>query len=164
MAGYSGTPLVKKLGIKPGHRVAALDAPAGFDRTLGPIPAETRFGSALGRSRHDVILVFTKSESKMVVGMKKAAERLESNGGLWICWPKKSSSVVTDVTEDVVRKHALGLGLVDNKVCAVDDVWSGLRIVYRVADRARIDAERGAGRTKASQKATSSKKKPRKKK
>lgn len=135
MAGYSGTPLPRKLGIKPGHRVAFVGAPDGFERILGALPDGVMVQRALDGSAFDVIVLFTKARAELEKRFSHAAKRLHSDGGLWIAWPKRASGVATDVTEDVVRRIALGAGLVDNKVCAVDDVWSGLRCVVRVKDR-----------------------------
>ena len=136
MAGYSGTPLPKKLGIESGRRVALLSAPEGFARTLGVLPAGVTCASSLRGSRaFDVILFFTDSRAELARRFAELAARLEQAGGLWIAWPKKASGVATDVTEDVVREIALAAGLVDNKVCAIDEIWSGLRCVIRKADR-----------------------------
>ncbi|WP_219465263.1 hypothetical protein [Nonomuraea rhizosphaerae] len=126
MAGYSGTPLPRKLGIKPGHQVLALDAPDGLD--LGeadPDPAPP----------YDVILIFCKDAATLHAFFPEAKDRLARNGGLWVCWPKRSSKVPTDLSENPIRDYGLAMGLVDNKVAAIDETWSGLRFVYRVADR-----------------------------
>jgi len=136
MAGYSGTPLVKKLGMKRGHRVALLQAPAGFAATLGKLPADTIVLRQL-RTACDVLVFFTKSRSELQKQFLRLMRHLDPAGGLWIAWPKKASGVATDMTEDVVREVALANGLVDNKVCAIDEVWSGLRLVVRVKDRPR---------------------------
>jgi hypothetical protein len=136
MAGYSGTPLPKKLGIKSGHRVALVQAPAEFEQALGPLPEDVallrdpRDGQAL-----DVILFFTASGAELRKHFASLARRLTPAGGLWIAWPKKASGVATDLNEDAIRAVGLAVGLVDNKVCAVDDTWSGLRFVIRLADR-----------------------------
>jgi hypothetical protein len=138
MAGYSGTPLPRKLGIKPGHRVALLGAPAGFERVLGELPPGVAVTNALGgKKAFDVIVLFGVVAQELARRFGPTAKRLEPNGGLWVAWPKRASGVVTDVTEHTVRKIALAGGLVDNKVCAVDDTWSGLRFVVRVVDRPR---------------------------
>jgi hypothetical protein len=136
MAGYSGTPLPQKLGIKDGHRVALVGAPAGFAGTLGRLPtgATTQTGLA-GKSVLDVVVVFVTERAKLVEQLAATRPRMAQAGGLWIAWPKKSSGVATDITEDVIREVALPTGLVDNKVCAIDDTWSGLRLVIRVANR-----------------------------
>jgi hypothetical protein len=135
MAGYSGTPLVQKLGIKPNHRVALVAAPPDF--ALGALPA----GAVLltnGRGRAlDVILFFATSRSRLVKQFAGLTARLTPAGGLWVVWPKKASGVATDLSEDVIRAIGLEAGLVDNKVCAVDNTWSGLRFVIRLKDRPR---------------------------
>lgn len=136
-AGYSGTPLPRKLGIKPGARVALLDAPEGFESTLGSLPQGVTVGRRLGRRPHDVIVAFFARRSLLERRLRVLAAALDPAGGLWIAWPKRASGVPTDVTENVVRTRALAAGLVDNKVCAIDDVWSGLRLVYRLHDRPR---------------------------
>ncbi len=131
MAGYSGTPLPQKLGIKPGARVALVEAPDGFALAL---PA----GAALvdGKARDvDVIVWFVTGRAAFAKKLAAVARRMQPAGGLWIAWPKKASGVATDMTENVVREVALPTGLVDNKVCAIDDTWSGLRLVVRVENR-----------------------------
>jgi hypothetical protein len=136
MAGYSGTPLPQKLGIKPGHAVALVNAPKGFDQTLGVLPSGVVVASGLaGRSPLDVVLVFVTTERALAAGVEKARPRLSPAGGLWVAWPKRTSGVTTDLTENDVRKTFLSSGLVDNKVCAIDDTWSGLRGVIRLVDR-----------------------------
>jgi hypothetical protein len=134
VAGYSGTPLPKKLGIKEEHRVALLDAPDDIERLLGDLPpGVTVLRSA--RAPLDVVVWFVTERRILERRLPELAQRLDRAGGLWICWPKKASGVATDVTENVARDAALALGLVDNKVCAIDETWSGLRIVYRLRDR-----------------------------
>jgi hypothetical protein len=136
MAGYSGTPLPKKLGMKDAHRVALLHAPPNFAKTLVPMPADVTIAESLaGKQPIDVILLFCKDQKTLTNDFPKAAARLAQNGGLWVCWPKKSSGVATDLTENPIRNLGLAAGLVDNKVCAVDETWSGLRFVIRVKDR-----------------------------
>jgi len=136
MAGYSGTPLVRKLGIKDGHRVLWAGAPEGFEATLGELPGgATLARSARGDARFDVIHVFATRKAELEAAFAKLRPRLVENGGLWVSWPKKTAGVATDLTENVVREVGLATGLVDNKVCAVDEVWSGLRFVVRVKDR-----------------------------
>lgn len=129
MAGYSGTPLVQKLGIKPGHRVLALGMPDDL------IDAHKR----AGREPYNVILIFCPDEATLRERFPQAKARLTKDGGLWVCWPKRSSGVPTDLSENPIRDYGLAQGLVDNKVCAIDAVWSGLRFVYRVADRSAVD-------------------------
>ncbi len=137
MAGYSGTPLVKKLGIKPGARVATLSAPPSFATTLGELPPDARLTTSLaGKAAFDVIVWFVLQRKVLVERLDGARARLTPAGGLWIAWPKKASKVETDVTEDAIRAVALPTGLVDNKVCAIDETWSGLRLVVRLSRRA----------------------------
>jgi hypothetical protein len=134
VAGYSGTPLPKKLGIKEGHAVAFPRAPAGFERTLGKLPEGVRVKQRAA-APVDVIVAFFTARAELERRFGRLASALDPDGGLWIAWPKRSSGVPTDMTEDVAREVALAHGLVDNKVCAIDDVWSGLRLVYRLEDR-----------------------------
>jgi hypothetical protein len=136
-AGYSGTPLVRKLGIKPEARLGLIGAPDGFDATLGELPPRVRVRRRLAGDPFDVILAFHVRRSELERRLPTLAGALDPAGGLWIAWPKRASGVSTDVTEDVVREIGLAGGLVDNKVCAIDDVWSGLRLVYRLRDRPR---------------------------
>jgi Protein of unknown function (DUF3052) len=156
MAGYSGTPLVKKLGINEGHWVVLIDAPVGFDGTLGELPKGVKVAREVrGKGAVDVVLLFTKSRKDLERRFMKVAAGLNPDGGLWVAWPKKASGVPTDMTENVVRDVALPKGLVDNKVCAIDDTWSGLRLVYRLENRPAVD--KGATtKTKKSAKRTPS--------
>ena len=136
-AGYSGTPLPKKLGIRPGHRVRFVDAPPEFPAALGELPSgvERIGGDDDAAVALDAIVFFTTSAEALRARFAPLARSLVPAGMLWIAWPKKASGVRTDLTEDVVRRIALGGGMVDVKVCAIDAVWSGLKFVYRVADR-----------------------------
>jgi hypothetical protein len=133
----TNTPLVRKLGIKASHRVAVLEEPAGFRRLLGELPAEVVIQTEVGRDDDplDVILLFVRDKAELSRRFAPLARSLAPAGGFWICWPKRASGVATDLTEDVIREVALDGGLVDNKVCAVDPTWSGLRLVIRVKDR-----------------------------
>jgi hypothetical protein len=136
MAGYSGTPLPRKLGIKAGARVGLVGAPSDFDRTLGELPlGATVRAVGGGRAPFDVIVCFAGSARDLARDLAALAARLDPAGGLWIAWPKKSSGLATDLTDVEVRRRGLALGLVDNKVCAIDETWSGLRFVVRLADR-----------------------------
>ena len=139
MAGYSGTPLPQKLGIKEGHRVALVGAPAGFDLGALPVGAAVQAGLG-GRGKAlpplDVIVAFVKQRAELAARLDDCRPRLAQAGGLWIAWPKKASGVATDIVEDTIRELALPTGLVDNKVCAIDDTWSGLRLVIRKELRA----------------------------
>ncbi|MEK6271957.1 MAG: DUF3052 domain-containing protein [Actinomycetota bacterium] len=134
MAGYSGTPLPRKLGIAAGHRVAFAGAPKDFRHALGPLPDGVAVRTRV-RGPLDVIVAFFVRRSELERRFPPLAAALEPDGGLWIAWPKRSSGVTTDLTEDVVREIAIANGMVDNKVCAIDDTWSGLRLVYRLRDR-----------------------------
>jgi hypothetical protein len=134
-AGYSGTPLPRKLGIKPGHRVALLGAPDGFEAdTLGELPDGVGVVRRAGREA-DVIVSFHTSRAELERRLPTLRAMMEPAAGLWIAWPKRASKVPTDMTEDVVREIALPTGLVDNKVCAIDETWSGLRLVIRLSAR-----------------------------
>ena len=134
MPGYSGTPLPKKLGIKEGHAVALLGAPKGFAGALEGLPDGVNVGTA-ARGSNDVIVSFHTERAELEARVPKLLDVLDVNGGLWIAWPKKASGMATDMTENVVREVALPTGLVDNKVCAIDDIWSGLRLVVRLENR-----------------------------
>ena len=134
MAGYSGKPLVEKLGIKTGASVAIVNAPKGYDRILGGLPSGvTRKGNAGGPL--DFIQFFTREKRALERRFAALARALAPAGMLWISWPKKASGVATDLTEDVIRVIGLAHGLVDVKVAAVDDVWSGLKLVRRLKNR-----------------------------
>ena len=137
MAGYSKTPLPKKLGIRAGHTVAMLHAPKGFpEDALVPLPEGVTLRASLrGTAPLDVVLLFASQRAKMVAEFERAKDRIAKNGGLWVWWPKKASGVATDLDEGAVRAFGLASGLVDNKVCAVDETWSGLRFVWRVTER-----------------------------
>jgi hypothetical protein len=132
MAGYSGTPLPRKLGIKPGHRVLLLGAPAGF--ALEELPDDVQVVTRASGVA-DVIVAFHLRRAELAKRMPALRERMDPAAGLWIAWPKRASKVETDLTEDVVRELALANRLVDNKVCAIDETWSGLRLVIRLKDR-----------------------------
>jgi hypothetical protein len=134
VAGYSGTPLVKKLGIKEDHRVAFPQAPGGFTDLLGEMPDGVTIRSR-ARGPLDVIVFFTESRSELERRLPALRRAMDPAAGLWIAWPKRSSGVETDMTEDVARELGLANRLVDNKVCAIDETWSGLRLVIRLADR-----------------------------
>ena len=129
-AGYSGTPLPKKLGIREGCSVCYVNQPSEFEELLGELPGSVSVIADL-EGPLDVIVCFTKNRRVFEQRLPALRRALAADGGLWIAWPKKSSGVETDVTEDVVREVALPTGLVDNKVCAIDETWSGLRLVIR---------------------------------
>ena len=134
MVGYSGTPLYRKLGIKEGARVALLAAPEGFDEQLAPLPTGARIRRRLGHDL-DVAVLFVTERRDLERRFAQVAAAIKPAGALWVAWPKRSSKVPTDLTEDVLREVGLPQGLVDNKVCAVTDVWSGLRFVWRRENR-----------------------------
>jgi len=134
-AGYSGTPLVRKLGIKPDSRLGLIGAPDGFDDTLGELPLGVRVVRRLGGPMFDVIVAFFDRRSELERRLATLVGALDYAGGLWLGWPKRASGVPTDLTDNVVRDLGLATGLVDNKICAIDQVWSGMRLVYRLRDR-----------------------------
>lgn len=137
MAGYSETPLAKKLGIKEGFRVALVGAPQGFRRELVDLPHGVRFVTRVQTSL-DVIMYFVKSQRDLTQNFTPLASKLAPAGMLWIAWPKKASGVITDLSDNSVREIGLEAGLVDVKVCAVNEIWSGLKFVIRVRDRKRL--------------------------
>jgi hypothetical protein len=134
-SGYSGTPLPRKLGIKPEARLALVNAPDGFDDTLGELPPGVIVRRRAAAIRFDVIVAFCRDRAQLKRGLPRWRAALDDAGGLWIAWPKRASGIDTDLGDGVVRELGLAAGLVDNKVCAIDATWSGLRFVYRLADR-----------------------------
>ncbi|MBI3898005.1 MAG: DUF3052 family protein [Gammaproteobacteria bacterium] len=134
MAGYSGTPLSKKLGIKSGIKLYVANAPRDYSQWLAPLPDEVAIVSRVS-SDLDLIHLFTREKSELASALPKYKDKIKQNGAIWVSWPKKASKVATDITEDVIREVALPLGLVDIKVCAVDAVWSGLKLVIRKENR-----------------------------
>jgi hypothetical protein len=134
MAGYSGTPLPKKLGIKSGHTVVLLGAPDGFEDTLA-LGDGVRVFRQLRLAPVDVVIFFVDRLNELERRFADVVARMHPAGAFWVAWPKKASRRASDITEDVVRRIGLAGGLVDNKVCAIDEVWSGLRLVVRVEDR-----------------------------
>jgi hypothetical protein len=135
VAGYSGTPLPRKLGIKEGARVAVAGAPDGFiEDTLGALPAGAMIAEAVSGDT-DVAILFVRSMAELIEAFPRARAWLAPTGGLWVAWPKKASGIATDLGENAIREAGLEAGLVDNKVCAIDDTWSGLRFVFRLKDR-----------------------------
>ena len=136
MAGYSSTPLAKKLGIKEGSRIALVNAPKNFQSELGELPDGVEFITRPTKSL-DIILLFVLTERVLAREFSRLAEKLVTNGMIWIAWPKKSSGVTTDLSFERVQRIGLDVGLVDVKICAIDDTWSGLKFVYRLKDRAK---------------------------
>ena len=134
MSGYSGTPLVKKLGIKQGFKIFIKNAPQNYPDLIAPIPPNVEIISDLSPNL-DLIHFFSKSRFELSASIEDYSTFIKQDGMIWISWPKKSSKVPTDITEDIIREIILPLGLVDVKVCAVDEVWSGLKIVIRKENR-----------------------------
>lgn len=128
-AGYSGTPLAQKLGIKAGMRLRAVGAPAGYAKLLAPLPDGARISD--GAAAADVVHHFATRRSELAKALRAYRGKLDESTPVWVSWPKKSAGVDTDITEDVIRAVALPLGYVDVKVCAVSEVWSGLKLVVR---------------------------------
>ena len=134
MPGYSGTPLAKKLGIKAGQSVCTIGAPSNYRKLLQPLPEKVTFTKEI---KQDATFVhaFVSKRTALETGLKRLRKLIADTGIIWISWPKKSSGVATDVTEDTIREIALPLGLVDIKVCAVDETWSGLKLMIRRSRR-----------------------------
>lgn len=141
MAGYSGTPLPKKLGVKEGSRIGLVNAPKSFLPQLGKLPSNASVLSTL-TAPLDLIVVFVDREKTLALRFPVLAEKLSTDGMIWVAWPKKSSGVKTDLVFDNVQRIGLDCGLVDVKICAIDEIWSGLKFVYRVKDRKRIEQSR----------------------
>jgi hypothetical protein len=135
MAGYSGTPLPQKLGIKPGHRVAFIGAPSSFADALGVLPPDVDVLDGGGDAPLDVAVFFSTRLDEVRAAFPRLGPAVAPAGALWIAWPKRASGVPTDVTEDRVREVGLAAGMVDVKVCAIDATWSGLKFVHRLRDR-----------------------------
>ena len=136
-AGYSGTPLATKLGIKPGMRVVAIDAPAGYAKLLAPMPEGAKIVTSPGKAPEFVHL-FATSRAMMAKQLGSLRQSIAEIGTVWLSWPKKSAKVATDITEDVIREVALPMEFVDVKVCAVDETWSGLKLVIRKEARKKV--------------------------
>jgi len=129
MAGYSGTPLAQKLGIKPGSAIFVVAAPGHYDELLAPLPEGVKRVRKIDAA--DVAHFFETSRARMDKDLRAAVAKMQQDAAIWISWPKKAAKLATDITEDTVREVALPLGLVDIKVCAVDETWSGLKLVIR---------------------------------
>jgi hypothetical protein len=136
MAGYSKTPLAQKLGIKAGTKVAALNAPPGYRKLLAPLPANVSFTDKTSAAAGFVHL-FVTERRVLEKELKRLRKLLDDAGVLWISWPKKSSGLGSDITEDVIRELCLPLGFVDVKVCAIDETWSGLKLMIRRENRSK---------------------------
>ena len=136
MAGYSGTPLAKKLGFKENFKVYTINAPANYAELLEFLPDGVIFFKKL-QNDLDMIHLFSSSKTELTGILKESLQAIKSNGMIWISWPKKSSKIPSEISEDTVREVALPLGLVDVKVCAVDEIWSGLKLVIRKENRGK---------------------------
>jgi hypothetical protein len=134
-AGYSGTPLVKKLGLKPDYQCLTFNEPSDYWTWLSPLPKEIKVRQKSGNEEMDFIHLFVKEKKTFEKEFLRNKKYLKKDGTLWISWPKKASKVPTDLDENIIRDFGLANGLVDVKVCAVDDVWSGLKFMYRTKDR-----------------------------
>ena len=135
MAGYSGTPLLKKIGIKPAHRIVLVNMPGGFRDELGSLPAGARIIKDSSHEPADVIILFAKNHGALLKGLPEFKGRMTPDGMLWAAWPKKASGVASDLSETLVRQEGLSQGLVDIKVCAINEIWSGLKFVIPLKDR-----------------------------
>ena len=142
-AGYSGTPLPRKLGIREGDTVVLLGTPPGFDAILGELPGDVSVRRR-AQGRADVLVTFHTERADLESRVPALLRVLDVDGSLWVAWPKRASKVPTDLTEDVMREVFLPIGLVDNKVAAIDEVWSGLRLVWRK----ELRAERRAAKSR----------------
>ncbi len=134
MSGYSGTPLAKKLGLKAGDHVCLLGAPASYRKWLAPLPEGVTFGTRIAPTSQ-MVHVFTAKKAELAKTLTSCRKTLAPDAMVWVSWPKKASKVATDITEDTIRAVALPMGFVDVKVCAVDEIWSGLKLVVRKALR-----------------------------
>jgi hypothetical protein len=134
VAGYSATPLAKKLGIKPGTVLRTVNAPADYEALLAPLPQDVTMAQT-DTNDLDVVHFFTKTRSELIKLIDRYKSRIKQNGAIWVSWPKKASGIPTEINEHTVREIALPQGLVDIKVCAVDETWSGLKLVIRKENR-----------------------------
>jgi len=135
-AGYSGTPLAKKLGIKEACSVLTVDAPDYYEELLGPLPANVTIGGEI-RGQVDMVHVFVNNRDELFRELAESVRLIKQNGSIWVSWYKKAANLPTEITEDTVREAAFPLGLVDIKVCAVDAKWSGLKLVIRKENRSQ---------------------------
>jgi hypothetical protein len=134
MVGYSSTPLAKKLGMVIGCRIFLSGAPKNYMKLVAPLPEGVRVVRKID-CETDIVHIFTTERARLTATLRDSLDRLKQDGMIWVSWPKKSSKVPTDITEDTIREVALPMGLVDVKVCAVDTVWSGLKLVVRKENR-----------------------------
>jgi len=136
MAGYSGTPLAKKLGIVARSRIFLADAPRNYMKLVAPLPEGVRVLKKID-GETNIVHIFSTEKARLKAALGDSLSKLRQDGSIWVSWPKKSSKVPTDITEDTIREVALPMGLVDIKVCAIDEVWSGLKLVLRKKNRTR---------------------------
>jgi hypothetical protein len=134
-AGYSGSPLIKKLGIKPDMKIAVWNEPAAYWHYLSPLPSTIRVLARVSPGAADMVHLFATTAAHFNTLLRRAKPLIHSSGMIWVSWPKKASGVPSDLDENMIRSAALKAGLVDVKVCAVDEVWSGLKLLYRLKDR-----------------------------
>jgi hypothetical protein len=134
MAGYSGTPLAKKLGIKSSTKLFVKDGPANYMQLVSPLPEGVQLVRRLG-SETDIVHIFVTERARLREALRGSLAEMKPDAAIWVSWPKGTSKVQTDITEDTIREVALPMGLVDVKVCAVDDIWSGLKLVLRKENR-----------------------------
>jgi hypothetical protein len=137
MSGYSNTPLIKKLGLKAGDVACIIHPPEKYFEALSPLPADVQIKTAL-RASLDFVHFFVTSQSDFKTYLKSARDHLKPDGMVWVSWPKKASKVPSELDENIIREFGLKSGLVDVKVCAVDEVWSGLKFVIPLKDRAKL--------------------------
>jgi hypothetical protein len=130
MTGYSGTPLVKKLGLKEGTRLYTAGAPRNYLKVLQPLPPGVRLASRMD-GKTDIVHIFAAKRARLAEALRVTLKKMKPDAAIWVSWPKKAAKVETDITEDTIREIALPMGLVDIKVCAVDETWSGLKLVIR---------------------------------
>lgn len=147
-AGYSGTPLAKKLGIKSGFRIKVRNSPPDYHERLAPLPAEVVISASI-RPPIDLWHLFARSRRELATHLPTCRKEIRHDGMIWVSWPKKSSGVASDLTEDTIRERAFPLQLVDVKVCAIDETWSGLKLVIRREHRTRTAKKRGVQRAPA---------------
>lgn len=134
MAGYSSTPLVKKLGIKPGYKIYVRNCPVDYVKLIGSLPEQCKLMKR-ATNNLDMVHVFCLSVSELTQSLTTAKKAIKKDGMIWVSWPKKSSAIISEVTENVIRQVCLPMDLVDIKVCAIDETWSGLKLVIRKSSR-----------------------------
>ncbi|MEO0470262.1 MAG: DUF3052 family protein [Bacteroidota bacterium] len=142
-AGYSSTPLLKKLGIKAGMMMHQRFAPVSYNESLGQLPEAAQWTEQAEAGQCDFVHAFYQRETDFIQDLAELKELLKMDGILWLSWPKKSAKMETDLNREIIREKGLAIGLVDVKVCAVDEKWSGLKFVYRLKDRPKATKRKG---------------------